>query len=259
MGKLNSGFLAIFTFILILSGCNKDEKGNLSLTFMADYDGAPLVMFEDKAYHGQQSVQFSTINFFLSSVALEKDGVETPLNEIQLVDISATTPAAAAAGTVVTFRDIEADSYDRLVFGFGVPDDLNRMTPADFTTDHPLSDGAFYWQNWNSYIFSKTEGLMDTTGNGTFDLGWLVHTGSAIDSFGNLNFDAYRRFATPVNVDIRDDQTTNLTFRIDYKTMMEENGTPFDLKEKPRNHNPNDTARLKVYLNNYTAAMSIEI
>ena len=259
MGKYTTIILTTLILAGAFSACNKDEKGSLSLTFKAEFDGQPLVMFEDQDYMGIQSVQFTAINFFLSDVALEKDGIETSLDEIQLVDISATTPGAAENGTTVTFRDIDANSYDRLVFGIGVPDRLNRMTPGDFSADHPLSDGAFFWQNWNSYIFSKTEGLMDTVGNGIFDLGWLVHTGSAVDSFGNVNFNAYRKFATPMSVDVRDDQTTNLTFRIDYKMMLQENGTPFDLKDKPRNHNPNDTARLKVYLNNYPAAMSIEI
>jgi hypothetical protein len=257
MGNFKHLILLTLLVGFVFSACKK-EDGSLSLTFKPEYDGAPLVMFEEKSFNDFRAIKFSAVNFFLSDVKLEKDGVVTELGDISLVDMSASSLAGAEAGATIFFDDIEPGDYDRLTFGIGVPDDLNNKEPGDFSSDHPLSNGGFYWMNWNSYIFSKTEGTMDTVGNGTFDLGWLVHTGSAVDSLGNINFDAYRSFSTPNMISVKEDATTDVNFRVDYKVMLQENGIPFDLHIKPRNHNPNDTARLKVFVNNYSNAISIE-
>jgi hypothetical protein len=245
----NLTLITLLIFIGLLS-CKK-EDGSIAMIFKPEFDGAPLVMFEEHPFDGIRSVQFTGVNFFLSHVELEKDGVTT------LVDMASTTLEGAKAGAMVTFNDIEPGEYDRLTFGIGVPDDLNLTEPGDHLTTHPLSNSGYYWINWNSYIFSKTEGLMDTVGNGTFDLGWLVHTGTAIDSFGNKNFDAYRRFST-TNVTVGEEETTEVSFKMDFKTLLQEDGVPFNLHIKPRNHHPNDTARLKVFVDNYAKAISVE-
>jgi len=256
MGNFKNLTLITLLIFIGLSSCKK-EDGSIAMIFKPEFDGAPLVMFEEHPFDGIRSVQFTGVNFFLSHVELEKDGVTTPLGDIELVDMASTTLEGAKAGAMVTFNDIEPGEYDRLTFGIGVPDDLNLTEPGDHLTTHPLSNSGYYWINWNSYIFSKTEGLMDTVGNGTFDLGWLVHTGTAIDSFGNKNFDAYRRFST-TNVTVGEEETTEVSFKMDFKTLLQEDGVPFNLHIKPRNHHPNDTARLKVFVDNYAKAISVE-
>lgn len=243
---------------LMFTSC-KDEKGAVSLTFKAVYDGEPLVMFEGKQFDGPRSIEFSTLNFFLSDVQLEKsDGSSVLLDDIELVDLSATTLAGASAGTTLEFNDLDPGTYERITFGIGVPDDMNRRIPTDYSSDHPLSNTAFYWNGWYSYIFSKTEGNMDTLGNGTYDLGWLVHTGSSIDSNGVLNFNCYRSFATPQMIDILEEQTTDIELVIDFKELLQDpDETPFNLHEKPRNHTPNDTARIKHFVDNYLTGITI--
>lgn len=247
-------FLKVFVFaflvIGLMSGCKKDEFGSVSLTFKAEYDGAPLVMFQGYDYDLKNDIQFSTVTFFLTDLELLKaDGGSFLIEGTQLVEMNATNQANATAGTVVSFNDIPAGDYTGFRFGIGVPSDLNSMSPADFSSGNDLSNAGYYWDPWGSYIFSKTEGMLDTTRTGTFDFGWLVHTGS--DAL-------YRTLEAGAPVNVTKDQSQNFNLIIDYRAMLKAGAVPFDLKNKPKNHQPDDVERITTFVDNYSSAIVIQ-
>lgn len=243
--------LYFFAFIslLLFSSCKKDN-GSLTMIFKGTYDNNALVLFEGLPYSSNADINFSAANFFVSNVELvNNNGSSVALNEIDLIDIGATTQAAAEAGTSIAFKEIEPGEYAKLRFSIGVPNDLNIKTPDEFGAGHPLANTAYYWDAWQSYIFSKTEGNLDTVMNGVFDMGWLVHVGKST---------MIRTFETPGKVSIKEGGNTEIDFSVDFKKLLtEQNGEPFNLKEKPRNHNPNDTLRIRQFVNNYSGAITI--
>jgi hypothetical protein len=124
-----------------------------------------------------------------------------------------------------------------------VPSDLNLKKPADFPSGNPLSLTGYYWIPWNSYIFSKTEGRLDTLGSGALDLGFAMHVGS--DAL-------YRILDTNMfPITIEDGKVTEVTLLIDYKKLLEE----VDIKSNPQNHSPQDTVNIFKMVNNLSTSI----
>ena len=140
---------------------------------------------------------------------------------------------------------IPTGTYSGLRFGIGVKPDLNSMKPADFTADNPLSNASYYWIPWSSYIFSKTEGLLDSLGNSTFDLGFALHTGSDA-LYVELE-------AEDLTITVEDQKEISLDLIVDYKQLL----SGIDIKKNPLNHNPEDLATITALVNNYATAIQL--
>jgi hypothetical protein len=149
---------------------------------------------------------------------------------------------AAEKGFTIKAMNVTTGTYTGIRFGIGVTPDINAMKPADFPSNNPLSNSTYYWIPWSSYIFSKTEGLLDTLGNGTFDLAFALHTGS--DGL-------YRELEGGLPIVIEDQKDTQLDIVIDYKLLL----SGIDIKKSPLNHNPSDLATITALVNNYVSAI----
>ena len=239
--------------MIMLSGCKKDEEGTLQVTFKGIYGNDPLVMFETRDYANGQRFQFSRSEFFISDLDLiDGSGNEVDLSDIELVDLTFSSESAAEAGVTFTFNNIPAGSYSNLRFGFGVASDINATTPSDYPSSSPLSNAGRYWTPWTSFIFSKTEGNLDTLTDGTDnpDLGFAYHTGT-----DNL----FRGLQINQNVSVTEAATTHIIFYLDHESLMGLPNAPIDIKAKPQNHNPQDIQQIQTLVDNLIASITFSV
>lgn len=230
--------------VLGFSSCKDDKEGSLSLRFIALYDDETLLTFQTLPFDNAQRLQFTHLSMMISNLELTKGSSLEQLDEIELVDLSFDNVVAAEEGYEFTITGLPPAAYDGIRFGVGVPPDVNQKTPSDFTSDHPLSKTGYYWSAWDSYIFMKTEGRLDTLGNGPLDLGFAFHTGAD---------PLYRTLVGTLPITIEDGKTTSLEILIDYKNMLQ----GIDIKSNPQNHSPQDTVQILKMVNNLGTAIRL--
>jgi len=239
--------LLLVSGILVLgvSSCKKDaSEGTVTIHFKAVYNEETLETFSTRPFENGEQLQFSHLSMFISDLELMGKAESVALDENELVNLSFDTPSSAAEGYTLKITNIPAGSYDGIRFGIGVPPDLNQKKPADFSSDNPLSNTGYYWIPWNSYIFMKTEGRLDTLGNGNLDLGFALHSGS--DAL-------YRILEGAVPITVEDGKETTLDIVIDYKKLLQ----GVDIKANPQNHTPDDLTAITAIVNNLAIAISL--
>lgn len=245
MKHLNFIFFSLL--IVGLVSCKDDPaatEGTVSIHFKAVYDDQPLQMFNTRPFENGQSLEFTHLSMIISDLELLRQGSAELLDEAEIVNLTYDNTTAAEAGYTLTISGVPTGAYDGIRFGVGVPADVNVKKPADFPSSNPLSNTAYYWTPWNSYIFMKTEGRLDTLGNGTTDLGFALHTGS--DAL-------YSVLEANIPLIIEDGIETNLDVVIDYKKVLQ----GVDIKANPQNHSPDDISTITAIVNNLAIAFSL--
>ena len=241
------------------ASCGKEtappvDTATVELSFRATYDGAPLVLNQQTYDYQGNKVRFSKVNFYLANLSVANDDGETELSEIQFIDLSLThnTAADAAKGSVTTFSRIPVGSYKFLKFGIGVPADLNKTNPSDYSTSHPLGadNSGEYWEAWNSYIFAKIEGQYDENGDGEIDgndISFAYHTG--MDR-------VYQEMELDNIISLNAGETTNLDFELDVRTLFTQpRGDLFDLEP----HDPNNQiGEMIIIMDNFKRALQLK-
>jgi hypothetical protein len=208
---------------MMAASCGKEKNtpidtAEIQLSFRATYDGQPLVLNQKTYDYVGKAVRFSKINFYVSELVIGNEDGDTELSEIEFVDLTSThnTEAGAAKGTIKTYPKVPVGSFNQLKFGIGVAADLNRTSPADYSTNHPLGadNSGEYWEAWNSYIFVKIEGQYDDNNDGTFngqDISFAYHAGR-----DNL----YQRLELDQIQTLEAGKTTTLNFELDIKKLL---------------------------------------
>lgn len=212
--------------------------------FTPEFMGEPLQTFKAYAMRDGDSIKFSHLGFFISDVALLKDNEVTPLSDIAFVDLTFDNTTAAQNGIIPIETAVEPGNYTGIRFSIGVPQDLNTKKPADFPSSNPLSKSSYYWTAWNSYIFSKTEGKLDPKKDGSYDLGFGLHSGS--DAL-------YRTKSVDMDISIIDGQTRTIHAVLDYERLI----MGIDIESNPQNHNPNDLEVITKLSDNFLSAFTI--
>jgi hypothetical protein len=240
-----SYWLLLSFLVLSISSCKDDNKeGSFTVHFKAFYDGQPVSMFTSKPFTSPQQLQFSHLSFLISDFVLLDQSSTENLKETELVDLSFDDINSADEGFTIRVDHLPAKNYTGLRFGIGVPPDQNAKNPADFPSNHPLSNSGYYWQAWNSYIFMKTEGHIDTLGTGAFDLGFAFHTGTD---------ELYRIVSSAIPITIEDGQNKEIDIRLDYKDLLE----GIDIKANPQNSNPSDSVQIGQIVTNLANALTL--
>lgn len=237
--------LFILLSFTIFFSCKKDEVesgGTLSLQFNASYDNAPFEAVKAYAYQGKQSIKFSKFDFFITGLELTGTTSLT-IDQPALIDLSNSNTLS------LNLTNVPAGNYTGIRFNIGVKPDLNKKLPKDFPSTNPLASSSHYWDTWNSYIFSKIEGVVDTGGLGKFELGFAIHTGSDA---------CLVTYTLNKNISISDNTTSNLSFNIDVKKLFIRGNMLFDLASSPLNHNPSNIETLRSFSSKFPEALSIK-
>jgi hypothetical protein len=251
MNKMNK-----FTFFLLLAvfsviSCVRDDDnigtGFLNLNFKAEYDGEPLVMFDEYGY-ADTKLFFSQADFYVTHVEVEDvNGVVKNLDAVRFLDFTNVNkdPDAAAEGITYFYNDLIIGEYDVIRIGIGVDQENNAKMPSDFESSNPLSKTGYYWTAWDSYIFMKIQGQYDEAKDGSFGLGYLFHTGKD---------ELYRTIELPGSFLIGED-TTTIEVGIDFKKLFNTSNGLFDIPENPVNHDPDNIGPIQMISDNLSEAV----
>lgn len=158
------------------AGCKRDGEGSLQIRFTALYGTSAFQLLTDyPTPTSDDSVSFHTLNFLLSGIRLiDKDNKEVSIfsGDAFFVDFS------NASSLNISIDEIPTGEYKSIRFGIGVPASINDRTPSQFPATSPLGDVGNYWAAWDSYIFSRVEGTLDTSRTSASTLPYLYHGGA---------------------------------------------------------------------------------
>lgn len=241
-------FLTSFSFLLLLS-CESDSESNVELNFKLEYDGIPLVMFEDLTYPNGEVMQMKRVSFFLSDLTVtDAAGNSEVLSEVEYLDMTDTHVSldGAIEGLTLELGSTAISDVSRLRFNVGLNAAQNNTVPEDYRSTSPLSRSAEYWRSWESFIFIKMEGSIDYNQNGISDNGegFLLHLGS----------NAVMR---PITVSV-DDLSGPIDITIDMKDVFEnQSGVIYDIDEGSNTETLDDTtlARMAFLSDAFAAAI----
>ncbi len=246
---MNKYILLIFTALAItLASCEKERNLGFDINFKLQYDGKPLVMFQDYTYPTGEKMNFTRYSFYLTNVA--------GINEIgtnQLLDASYLNftdqnidLAGAEKGITLSFKDLGDVNFDQILFMIGVDATNNAKTPADFNSSNPLSKTSEYWPGWESYVFTKTEGKIDF---GNADLTpFALHTGG---DEANITF-------LLNTAGLGDDGKQTLEIIIDLKSTFGDTKI-YDIKSSPNIHSASQKAEVLELANNLRTSLSMRL
>ncbi|HRN35125.1 MAG TPA: hypothetical protein PLC76_14110 [Saprospiraceae bacterium] len=246
--------IALLMLVLGAASCTREDDtpvGDIRLAFTLHYDGAPIVFNQNCDYNGE-FIRMTTFTYFISNIKLWSGSGAVNLKDIEMIDFSKSNVSdqGALEGFVLTIPGVRAGTYDALEFGVGVPKDMNATIPADYPNNSPLSDNGYYWVPWNSYFFSKMEGKFDALSTGTFESGFMFHTG--LDE----NFKVVR-FNNPIVINAGNGANV-LHVSLDLSKLFVLNGKPINLHEINKAHWPMNKDVIIAITNNYTAAFKLD-
>lgn len=222
-----------FAVVSIAAACKKDQnRGDayLSLQFKANFDGSPLVLYQDYTAPDGNLFQMTVLNFFLSELEIvAEDGTVVQLADHEFVDFKLNVDATTAdQGVVLTFDKLPAGNYKEIRMGVGVAPSLNATTPSDHSSSTELGNAGNYWSSWSSYIFSRTEGRIDTLPSAAGGLqSFMYHSG--VDG-------TYRPKTFSHSFVLTDETTANLQFNLDLKDVFYLSGAEIDIAASPVSH-----------------------
>lgn len=250
--------------VLVFTTCNDKEDveamtSEILVNFKATYDSEPLQMLKIYDYNGVP-IQFTKFDFYVGDMVLTQTEngslVESELSEIDFVDLSFSTLPSAETGVTLTTRAVEADQYEGIKLGIGVPADLNDRSWEEFAGDHPLRNDTHYWEAWNSFIFVKIEGKLDFDGDGNFENGISFHTGTD-ELFTGLTFNA--------NYELKAAESRTLALSIDVQQLFQVSDPAYDansdgyvdLETHRGTHTDQQLVLAEKIMNNFNRAVSL--
>ncbi len=238
-------YLALFLPLLAFQCKSDPTLGELKLRIVPKYGDKTLVMYENVVSAQGFPLKMKRFSLFLqvqNGDAIAKTGYE----DLAFIDLSNLTDKAKAEQGFEASFDLSAGLYNTLDLGVGVPSGLNKKKPTDFKSNNPLSESGEYWDSWDSYIFTKTEGVMDTTTTAKPDLSFSYHTGTD---------EMFRNISLPKSFTISEGQTTEIVLELDVKELLNgKAGVVNPLKNQNAHSLSNKTVAL-IISDNYKTAL----
>lgn len=235
-------------FIFSQCGDKSVENGYLKLKFIPTYKGKVVSMYESVNNKDGFPMRFKRLSFFTQVL----DGQATLKGSddiVSMIDFSNLTDKAKAESGVSAEFAMKQGEYSGVNLGIGIPAGINKKVPSDFPSSSPLSEENNYWDSWKSYIFTKTEGALDTLNNGVYNLQFSYHTG--ID-------DLYRTVNLPKNIKIIDGQTTELIIEVDINELLDGKSGAIDPRKNQNAHSLNNKPIALIISNNYQTALKVK-
>lgn len=224
---------------LTIFACKDDQPttptSTVNLNFKASYNGEPLVLYKAYDYPTDNQIRFQNFNFFVSNITLLGEG-STPnhlLSEVEFFDFEGNLDLGAAETALTrTYEKVPTGTYSGIRIDFGVPASLNNADAGKLPSNNPLRQAfaSHFWSDWGSFIFMKSEGIYDSTGDGVFnqsDAGFEHHPGTDAVLYSLTK-------SLPITIEKGVDFEVN--FDADVYKIYVNNGTALDLAN-PDNRN----------------------
>jgi hypothetical protein len=178
----------ILTLGLLTSQCKKESHNHsanvgtnrtLKVSFVTDYGTDPIEFEKTYPFGPIAKIRFTRLSSFFSNLELKpSDGsAAIPVKDVVFANFGDPSGLSSKSQKVTFTFQVPDGTYSQFNFGIGLPPEINGKIPADFPAGSPLANTADYWASWDSYIFSKFEGRLDTLGNGVFGNLFTYHTG----------------------------------------------------------------------------------
>lgn len=222
--------LILTNWIICISliSCEKSttsEKyyGSLELIFKARFGQNPLLYGKEYNYFDIGNIVFSKTDFYYSSLKLLNNGDSTLVDDVNYIALMNHHKSIELAeeGLRILYDKVPIGHYDAVDFYMGLSSDQNATKPSDYPLHHPMGDGSRYHPAFNSYIFSKTEGVFKNSHTNAF----AYHPGFD-NSSRLLHFNHH--------ISIENNQKIQIIIEIDYQKMFQVNGTPIDIAANPQ-------------------------
>jgi hypothetical protein len=221
--------LLYLLLVFLLSSCGDDDVAkDLTINIKLENKGQPVVGFESFEYPGGYNMFLTKFSLFISNMSLTReDNTTLPIGDVLFMDLldGVQTLERAEQGLSLVVSNVPTETFKKLNFSVGVPSDLNAMEPSDFDITNALSNNGEYWVGWSSYIFHKTEGKIDTDGDGEFETNVALHIGSD-EAFRSAEFD----------IDLNVDARQELEIVVDVDDIFNINGEYYDFEATPQIH-----------------------
>lgn len=175
--------LAAIAATLFLGGCKENDPeipsglddNTVKVVFTAKANNKDFAM--DTKYNVDAegfNYKFELLKFYLSKMYLVKtDGSKVLVKDIEMIDFRKDKPNLSVGAKV------EAGEYKEITFGIGVDSVSNVTDPSTYPNNHPLSlINGTYWDMGSQYRFLLIEGRLDTMQTDSFNVPFVVHTGT---------------------------------------------------------------------------------
>ena len=183
--KRSKLFFTALLFLGILSSCEKDDDGgdqnetstyDVAIVFEPRMNGATADLTAEYTDAYGRTLTFETIKYYLSNISFVNAKGETEVLDVELIDHLADDLTGKFDN--VAIAESKKGTFSQIKFGLGLPPEVNAIDPSVYENSHPLSAlNGMYWGWATMYIFSKTEGRIDSDNDGVVDQSWFVHTG----------------------------------------------------------------------------------
>jgi len=225
--------LSVLIFIILIFGLlscsdNAEEPINLTINLKLENNGDPVVGFEAFSYPDGYNMFLTKFSLFLSDIELvDSENSSLQIQDVLFLDLlkDIQTKDAAENGLSFTVNALPAGLYKKFKVSIGVSPDFNAMSPSDFEISSVLSNSGEYWEGWSSYIFHKTEGKIDTDGDGEFETNIALHIGSDA---------AFRQAEYAINLDT--ENQNKLEMVIDINDIYKIGNDYYNFEETPQIH-----------------------
>ena len=184
-------FLFLVFVAATVFSCGDDNQpatpsATVNLNFKAVYNGDPLVLYQPLNYPDGKQIRMQNFNFFVSNITLLGEGATADyvLSEVAYFDFNDNLDVAAAQKALTRkYEEVPLGTYSGVRIDFGVPASLNNADAGKLDNSNPLRQefSSHFWSDWGSFIFMKSEGIYDLTGDGVFnqdDVGFEHHPGT---------------------------------------------------------------------------------
>lgn len=232
-------------------GTTQDDVADVEMVFKATYDGAPFIANEVLNY-GDDQIRIQTFSFFVSDIRVGTSSSSAEVDDVEYVEFgNINTMQQALDGVSIANTSVPAEEYPGVAMGIGVAADYNAQPPSEYGPYHPLSETSRYWSDWNSYIFLKIEGIMDTDGDGQFDdVSFVYHVGGD---------DAYRSVdvAFEESIEVVKDNPMQITVTVDLLKILSNDQVTHDIEAQSSLHHAGDPLA-GFLMGNFRDAITIE-
>lgn len=222
-----------------------EDTGTLSIQFFPKYGNLTFQPLQSYTYGSKQSIKWSALDFYITGIQLLSSGGNVAIDQVGLVDLASSDVSTKRLDLI----NVKAGNYSGIRFQLGVKSDLNKKLPKDFKSTNPLSSTGHHWDAWNSYIFARMEGVLDTAGKGVFELPFAIHTGTDACI---QTVEIQKIFDIPVTSEYI------LPVEIDLQNVYSQSGVYFDIANSPLNHNPSNIEVLKLFSSRLAQAIQLK-